>query len=105
MTPDSRRHALLASLVALTLAAGCATPADVCGFRHFDTKRAVEPRGAALVEWEYGKDIGSNLGMAYRNAKGDQCVVMLKGEPPTFNDICALAIVGHEVLHCQGGRH
>jgi hypothetical protein len=54
---------------------------------------AEQPRGQYGVTDCYATD-GERL-----------CLVRLKGPPPRFNDVCALAKLGHEIGHVLEAQH
>lgn len=106
------RRSLLILLVLAALALvlqGCASPAVQCGMRDDyepDRYRHHEPvatTGRVTVTWLYRQGFEDNrYGESF--VSGDELVVRMRGEPPTHNDVCGLARLGHEIAHGMKGN-
>lgn len=101
------RRILLVALVLLALIPllGCATVDVQCGMRaDYADASPVAPAGRVELAWAYQQGFPDNR---YGEAIVSDRVVVIRmaGEPPTHNDICAMARLGHEVAHGMKGRH
>ena len=114
-------HALLA-LLALACASCAATNtatgdfqyARDVGVRHASATGL--DRGEVTVVWRFGTPEWVNnmcggkpgaqdvFGCSMSDANSDRCVVFAV-EPRDFQDRDHLAVLGHELWHCQGARH
>ena len=78
--------------------------------------RVAEDRGEVTVVWRFGPaDWVNNMcggkpgandvfGCSMRDPGSDRCVMFLVA-PKDFQDRDHLAVIGHELWHCQGARH
>ena len=96
--------------VALVLLTGCATPDVQCQMRaDYQLFAPIAPEGEVLIKWAYNST--PKRSDAYGDtecwdAQGQRvCIIRLKGPPPTFNDPCGLARLGHETGHALHARH
>lgn len=100
------RRLILVTLVLVALSwvlQGCATVDVQCGMRADYKASPLPAHGRATFAWSYGVGFSGNQ---YGEAiPGEVTVIRLAGTPPTFNDVCGLARLGHEVAHAMGGRH
>lgn len=101
------RRLILVTLVLIPLIyilAGCASVDVQCDMRVDYRSSPIPAHGKTTFAWSYGQ--GFLLPTQYGEAiASDITVIRLRGDPPTFNDICGLARLGHEVAHAMGGRH
>lgn len=105
---------VLASLVAGGFLNGCATGTAIsaaealrtCDIRSDYRNNGVAARsGRVVVVWAFdqgfpGRQYGETM------CRDGVCVIRFGFAPPTANDLCELAKVGHEVaVHAMGGGH
>jgi hypothetical protein len=111
-------HLFLASLLAALLASGCAAPqqfqySDEVGSR--DVTAEASQRGEVTLVWRFGTpewvrimcgtaQVSQSHGCAMREPGGGRCLIFTVA-PIDFQDRDRLAVLGHEVWHCQGARH
>lgn len=105
---DRVRHALRIAVVAtaaLVALGGCASTDVQCGLRaDYQTRAGVPFTGRTTIAWTYGQGFsGRQLGEMIDTP--DVKILRLRGDPPDFNDVCGLALLGHELAHALGGRH
>jgi hypothetical protein len=114
-------HLLLAAL-ALGLPACATTDASTADFQYArdvgsrEALRTADEKGEVTVVWRFGTpDWVNNMcggkpgandvfGCSMRDANSDRCVMFLV-TPKDFQDRDHLAVLGHELWHCQGARH
>jgi predicted RNA binding protein YcfA (HicA-like mRNA interferase family) len=108
-----------AVLAAALLAGGCASTEGFQYARdvgsHGQTEKA-QAQGEVLVVWKFGTqewvstmcakrlDQGVVHGCAMRDPGSDRCLLILV-QPTDYQDRDRLAVMGHELWHCQGSRH
>lgn len=113
------RSSRIALPLAGLLLAACATQGE------FQYKREVGPSrleqrasesGEVTVIWRFGNAAWVNSicgagstqvtvhGCAIRAPDSDKCIVFAV-QPEHFDDAGRLAVLGHELWHCQGARH
>jgi hypothetical protein len=103
MHSTTARRLLLLSLVGLSACAGL-DPRD-CGMAPVAQTAPVAREGNVRVQWIYGSEIRWDwYGEAISIGPG-AVIIRMAGEPPRFNDVCALARLGHEVAHGMGASH
>lgn len=106
-SPATTRRLILAGcvLAAASQLPGCATVAQQCGMRD-DYRRVARPEshGTVRLTWAFGQQLsGRDYGANVRVADG--VLVSMREAPPSLNDVCALARLGHEVVEAMGGAH
>ncbi len=105
------RRALLVFFVALCLynLHGCASVDMECGMRADYKASPLAPEGEVLIKWAFNstpKNPAAYGDAECWEAQGQRsCILRLRDSPPTFNEICRLARLGHEVGHAMGGNH
>lgn len=108
-----------AMLAAAMLAGGCASTGSFEYARdvgsHGQTQNAAA-HGEVVVVWRFGTpewvstmcakrlDQGVVHGCAMRDPGSDRCLLILV-QPTDYQDRDRLAVMGHELWHCQGSRH
>lgn len=91
-------------LILLVLMSGCASLEQQCGMKPVSQTATVPYSGSVRVQWIYGQDVGpERYGVAL--PFDGFVIIRMKGEPPRFDDVCAMAKIGHEVVHGMGGKH
>jgi hypothetical protein len=104
---------LVAAILALALAA-CEYRIAGYGEQPRMTHEADRAEAFMVPHWVSGVDELTALGVCQQPAdriveacavdRGGYCIVYAV-KPKDFNDVGALARLGHEVLHCLGGKH
>jgi hypothetical protein len=115
MKPTHRSIALLAAL----LLPACATPDGFQYAREVGSRAAVEDAslaGDVVVAWRFGTPQWvaamcggkpgqvSVHGCSMQDAGTGRCLIFVVA-PHDFQDVERLAVLGHELWHCQGARH
>ena len=105
--------------MSVLLSGGCATDGGFQYARDVEPRmvsRMAAPKGEVTVIWRFGTPEWVSLmcrsgavdgkvhGCAMRDPGSDRCVMFLV-EPRDFRDRDRLAVMGHELWHCQGSGH
>jgi hypothetical protein len=86
--------------------AGCASPGVQCNLQdNYSTKIPLAWEGQVTIIWRYTAGPLNGSTLCFDTLNGRVCHIKLPFAPPTFNDVCALMMLGHEVGHAMGGDH
>lgn len=103
------RRAILILLVLAALAAvlqACATVDVQCDMKADYAKARTAPtHGSMQLKWAFDQTFTNPIQWGTRAPVRDGALIALKGPPPSFNDVCALARLGHEVNEAMGATH
>lgn len=98
MNQHAPRRVLLAALV---FASACTTPDVACRMKaDYVGHCAIAAEGSKRLRWVFnaqGRCLPNSYGCV--ECYGDTCTAYLRDAPPTINDVCGLARLGHELCH------